>query len=1213
MIIKYWMLTMKIIENSPVNGKLTDIQSLLEEKQSLEELRKTHPTGVMVDGYWNALEWIDGFPFRLRVDALILDSQSRIFILKTRKTEKWLNPLKFYRVPGGSLERDKDLRQVAEMEAMEEASIKIPYHDWIETGISYIVPLNYKNDKLLNKIFKETGVPIMGGKTHIVVGRYYGIRDTSKEEKADNELSKYGEFCSIESVSHILLKEHKVALNNYLGTNFPLEEGYAPQDDDSIDLLDKLKDITEDINSILDDEDRQVGGPDTDKESFKDPAENGLSAKDGLSMNFIVDEQVTKSSPYTEQIENFFLSEYAYNISSFWGDVGEKHFLGRYKGGSIVKFSVEQFRDGMLYEIEHTTSIPLRIKIVLDHLTEHPEYYTYMRKHGIFPLNETDTTDNNQDISPRENAVKKNTLLNSRYRDIDIEVGKEILDNYIMKRFSPDHISSIYEIPINTTDNSGVTSYFDAWGTAYNFLLNEEAGRQLEIGINIEKEHYPTFTKCFKIALDHLLVDEVYYDKLTKAEADFEEKTTPEQEDTPTGISESSSGGIMDIMGFKPTLKIVNFKKVFTEIIQPRMEKGNLYIYFTNSNTLLAKSITAVTKEPYNHAGIAFDKKLETMLSFDIKAGGLVYQHPLLSFNSRTVFELFRVKITRKDTEKVLTFIDKLSKSNKYNLSSLLGSYILGMDSKYIDKKGMYRFTCATFTFFILDMIGIEFNNKEKIVLSKVTPYDNFKLMNKREAKFISSGNLFEYYYKCFNIENNNTNIWKYGIRIVDNSLRDMSDKGNSVIDNITKKQNYVGILNGKILVEPLAESYEENTSLNLEDMSNHKSVSAVIIKDNKVLILYHNKHDGWTFPMGKVKNGQALLDCLHDEMREELSIDITHATPLGTFNHTYVNDGIVTNIEHTIYIVDSYLGTPINKEKNKHSKMQYIEIDALATLPNKLDPIKDFISFNNMRSLEEEPLKAKDRAKLPSSSFGYIDEKGKGHYPLHDASHTRAAISMFQHCPDRYKDILKANIKKAAKKYKVEVKNVEILKETMITNVSDIQGNKFSAYSAKMPAYYILGKLDVFSLPFIRKIVETNELVSDDNDKITEVGAVFYIYPSERMDSVVKISSKIRELINSNITLSEGLDSSLFRLSVSYEENDEQVLFNLNIDSPALFELYKLLSEGIRAATEYVIKNSIKLTFKKKTPLPIYPLKLLNQTYLVKDYFSLDILPYEV
>lgn len=68
---------------------------------------------------------------------------------------------------------------------------------------------------------------------------------------------------------------------------------------------------------------------------------------------------------------------------------------------------------------------------------------------------------------------------------------------------------------------------------------------------------------------------------------------------------------------------------------------------------------------------------------------------------------------------------------------------------------------------------------------------------------------------------------------------------------------------------------------------------------------------------------------------------------------------------------------------------------------------------------LLEEKLNAAKRNSLDASQFGLPKQRK---YPLNDANHVRSAMRYFDKCPDNLKPELARNIKKAAKKYGVEI-----------------------------------------------------------------------------------------------------------------------------------------------------------------------------------------------
>jgi hypothetical protein len=69
--------------------------------------------------------------------------------------------------------------------------------------------------------------------------------------------------------------------------------------------------------------------------------------------------------------------------------------------------------------------------------------------------------------------------------------------------------------------------------------------------------------------------------------------------------------------------------------------------------------------------------------------------------------------------------------------------------------------------------------------------------------------------------------------------------------------------------------------------------------------------------------------------------------------------------------------------------------------------------------------LETKDRKKLRSSQFAYVDREGGEHLPIHDASHVRNAIARFNQTEfesKAAKERARKKILTAAKRFEVEV-----------------------------------------------------------------------------------------------------------------------------------------------------------------------------------------------
>ena len=126
----------------------------------------------------------------------------------------------------------------------------------------------------------------------------------------------------------------------------------------------------------------------------------------------------------------------------------------------------------------------------------------------------------------------------------------------------------------------------------------------------------------------------------------------------------------------------------------------------------------------------------------------------------------------------------------------------------------------------------------------------------------------------------------------------------------------------------------ESKVELTTEDLQEHDALAAVIRDDSgSVLMLEHRKFGFWTIPLGKALHGQAPLEGLAMELREELGIDLIAATERRCVRLIYWRQGREVPLDLHLIDVDAFSGHPQNLEADKHARLKYMTIGEIADL----------------------------------------------------------------------------------------------------------------------------------------------------------------------------------------------------------------------------------------------------------------------------------------
>jgi 8-oxo-dGTP pyrophosphatase MutT (NUDIX family) len=118
------------------------------------------------------------------------------------------------------------------------------------------------------------------------------------------------------------------------------------------------------------------------------------------------------------------------------------------------------------------------------------------------------------------------------------------------------------------------------------------------------------------------------------------------------------------------------------------------------------------------------------------------------------------------------------------------------------------------------------------------------------------------------------------------------------------------------------------------EDFKPHDTVGG-IIKDNEgnILILYHEKYKLYTIPIGKVLNNEGPISAIKRELKEELNIDVRELELLCSAHIEYELNNKHLESDGVLFEIYSFENFIKNNEPDKHSTIQYVNIEGLLKL----------------------------------------------------------------------------------------------------------------------------------------------------------------------------------------------------------------------------------------------------------------------------------------
>ncbi len=126
---------------------------------------------------------------------------------------------------------------------------------------------------------------------------------------------------------------------------------------------------------------------------------------------------------------------------------------------------------------------------------------------------------------------------------------------------------------------------------------------------------------------------------------------------------------------------------------------------------------------------------------------------------------------------------------------------------------------------------------------------------------------------------------------------------------------------------------------LEKEPLKREKSCGCVIIKNNKVLLVYEKTAQYWGFPKGHMESGENEIETAQREIKEEVGLEVEIVTQKRyVLKYTIDNEIYKTTV---LYVA---------KPKNEQIKIQESEIEKAKWYSFK--EALDILSFDNLKEI---------------------------------------------------------------------------------------------------------------------------------------------------------------------------------------------------------------------------------------------------------------------
>lgn len=169
--------------------------------------------------------------------------------------------------------------------------------------------------------------------------------------------------------------------------------------------------------------------------------------------------------------------------------------------------------------------------------------------------------------------------------------------------------------------------------------------------------------------------------------------------------------------------------KEYFQLLEESLEDEGVYIVLSDTGSATSQMISIFTEKPYNHASIAFDRELKSLISYN---GGERVNPPGLNSEMISYLQkkedasvyVYRLPVTKEQKQKMIDMIRDINeRGSAYNMLGLL-------IKKSMRPNIMY---CSQFVYSLLDFAGAAYFKKNA---SEIRPTDLIELDYERKLSF---------------------------------------------------------------------------------------------------------------------------------------------------------------------------------------------------------------------------------------------------------------------------------------------------------------------------------------------------------------------------------------------------------------------------------------------------------------------------------------------